>query len=98
MKTTLTMTQKTLAALTLLVALINGATNARATLYEAVKTGNWNNTTFWSPNGTPGASDTATISNSVTISVNAAITAPALTIVTNTGVLQLTSGSATLGN
>ena len=47
-------------------------TSARATDYTSTNSDNWSTPTTWSPNGTPGAGDTATIAsgNTVTLTTN----------------------------
>lgn len=42
-----------------------------ATQYTSQASGNWSTTTTWSPNGTPGANDTVTISGGYTVTVTA---------------------------
>lgn len=75
------------------------------TAYVGTTTGDWNTTTNWTPNGTPGNGDTVTINNGITITIPVGYNAiigdslgiiPALacTSTTGTGSLAIAAGQS----
>lgn len=71
------------------------ASGARAIDYTSTGSGNWSTATTWSPNGTPGAGDTATIASGTTVTLTANTVCSGVTI-NSGGVLDESSSVYTL--
>ena len=65
--------------------------NLFATDYTANRTGNWNSSTYWTPNGIPSSSDNVTIPSGITITINSTYSCNNVTI-NSGGILKSAAG------